>query len=291
MTLVTVIKTQSKEEFIVKQVRYPEQLNIFEERSLPVTFWDYLTPAPIFTLHEVEQWFIDTLTELSDERGLKTFELKRVEIGSRIEIGVIPIIIYIKLSQSEGHLVDYLKYAFLKKVNEELLGRIHSSFSEIKVELRCELTEPVSMVYCELKTVGKIKEENIMKQLPEIKKIIHSGDYTHIMWADGTKTSVKKAEDMPYDAYSAFAQAVVKKLFGSTEKAKFEHELRQHSEKEQKKILADKESRRAKQQKAEKKKIDRELKRQEKELAEKEEQVKATRAKRQSMFKRSGESM
>lgn len=290
MTLVTVIKTQSKEEFIVKQVRYPEQFNIFEERSLPISHGDYLTPAPFLTLHEVEQWFIDTLTELSDERGLKTFELKRVEIGTRTEIGVIPIIIHIQLSKSEGHLVGYLKYEFLKKVNEELLGRIHS-FSEIKVELRCGLTEPVSMVYCELKTSDKIKEENTMKQLPEIKKIIHSGDYTHIMWADGTKTSVKKAEDMPYDAYSAFAQAVVKKLFGSTEKAKFEHELRQHSEKEQKKILTEKESRRAKQQKAEKKKIDRELKRQEKELAEKEEQVKATRAKRQSMFKRSGESM
>ena len=31
-----------------------------------------------------------------------------------------------------------------------------------------------------------------MKQLPEIKKIIHSGDYTHIIWADDSKTSVKK---------------------------------------------------------------------------------------------------
>lgn len=92
---------------------------------------------------------------------------------------------------------------------------------------------------------------------------------------------------MPYDAYSAFAQAVVKKLFGSTEKAKFEHELRQHSEKEQKKILAEKEARRAKQQKAEKKKLDKELAKQERELKEKTEQVQATRAKRQSMFKRS----
>lgn len=254
------------------------------------------TESSMQSFHSIkglEHWLRSTLQDIADEAALSTFNLMDIVTGDLnfdCNGRSISVVIYVKVSKSEAHKVNFVLKDFELKVTHSIMNK-PCFVNFIDLQFKVELTEPVSMIYCELKTAGKIKEENIMKQLPEIKKIIHSGDYTHIMWADGTKTSVKKAEDMPYDAYSAFAQAVVKKLFGSTEKAKFEHELRQHSEKEQKKILAEKESRRAKQQKAEKKKIDRDLKRQEKELAEKEEQVKATRAKRQSMFKRSGESM
>lgn len=233
----------------------------------------------------IENWIKNTLQDVADELSLRTFNFKQVFINEDYYKRAFNVIVYFTVSESEAHILKHALPGF-KQQALQLIGCV-CPFNIINIQFKCELTEPVSMVYCELKKAGKIKEEENMKQLPEIKKIIHSGDYTHIIWADDSKTSVKKAEDMPYDAYSAFAQAVVKKLFGSTEKAKFEHELRQHSEKEQKKILAEKEARRAKQQKAEKKKIDRELKRQEQELAEKEKQVKATRAKRQSMFKRS----
>ena len=238
----------------------------------------------LHTKEGIANWIKNTLQDVADESHLRTFNFKQVSIKETCYNNVF-IIVYFTVSKSEAHILNHVLHGF-KQQALQLIGRI-CPFNNIDIQFKCELTEPVSMVYCELKKAGKIKEEENMKQLPEIKKIIHSGDYTHIIWADDSKTSVKKAEDMPYDAYSAFAQAVVKKLFGSTEKAKFEHELRQHSEKEQKKILTEKEARRAKQQKAEKKKIDRELKRQEQELAEKEKQVKATRAKRQSMFKRS----
>ena len=239
----------------------------------------------LHTKEGIANWIKNTLQDVADESHLRTFNFKQVSIKETCYNNVFTIIVYFTVSKSEAHILNHVLHGF-KQQALQLIGRI-CPFNIIDIQFKCELTEPVSMVYCELKKAGKIKEEENMKQLPEIKKIIHSGDYTHIIWADDSKTSVKKAEDMPYDAYSAFAQAVVKKLFGSTEKAKFEHELRQHSEKEQKKILTEKEARRAKQQKAEKKKIDRELKRQEQELAEKEKQVKATRAKRQSMFKRS----
>ena len=233
----------------------------------------------------IENWIKNTLQDVADELSLRTFNFKQVFTNEDYYKRAFNVIVYFTVSKSEAHILNHALREF-KQQALQLIGRV-CPFNIIDIQFKCELTEPVSMVYCELKKAGKIKEEENMKQLPEIKKIIHSGDYTHIIWADDSKTSVKKAEDMPYDAYSAFAQAVVKKLYGSTEKAKFEHELRQHSEKEQKKILTEKEARRAKQQKAEKKKIDRELKRQEQELAEKEKQVKATRAKRQSMFKRS----
>lgn len=236
------------------------------------------------TKEGIENWIKNTLQDVADELSLRTFNFKQVFTNEDYYKRAFNVIVYFTVSKSEVHILNHALLGFQQAL--QLIGRI-CPINNIDIQFKCELTEPVSMGYCELKKAGKIKEEENMKQLPEIKKIIHSGDYTHIIWADDSKTSVKKAEDMPYDAYSAFAQAVVKKLYGSTEKAKFEHELRQHSEKEQKKILTEKEARRARQQKAEKKKIDRELKRQEQELAEKEKQVKATRAKRQSMFKRS----
>lgn len=240
----------------------------------------------LHTREGITNWIKNTLQDIADESHLRTFNLTEASIEETYYNNAFSIIVYFTVSKSEVHILNHILLRFKQQALQQLIG-CACPFNITDIQFKCLLTEPVSMVYCELKKAGKIKEEENMKQLPEIKKIIHSGDYTHIIWADGSKTSVKKAEDMPYDAYSAFAQAVVKKLYGSTEKAKFEHELRQHSEKEQKKILAEKEARRAKQQKAEKKKIDRELKRQEQELAEKEKQVKATRAKRQSMFKRS----
>lgn len=258
------------------------------ENTRMITATDVSKNIAFVKLHTKEgiaNWIKNTLQDVADESHLRTFNFKQVSIGETCYNNAFTIIVYFTVSKSEAHILNHALHGF-KQQALQLIG-CACPFNIIDIQFKCELTEPVSMVYCELKKAGKIKEEENMKQLPEIKKIIHSGDYTHIIWADGSKTSVKKAEDMPYDAYSAFAQAIVKKLYGSTEKAKFEHELRQHSEKEQKKILAEKEARRAKQQKAEKKKIDRELKRQEQELAEKEKQVKATRAKRQSMFKRS----
>lgn len=211
----------------------------------------------LHTKEDITNWIKNTLQDIVDESHLRTFNFTEVSIEETYYNNVFNIIIYFTVSKSEAHILNHILHGF----KQQALQRIGCAcpFNIIDIQFKCLLTEPVSMVYCELKKAGKIKEEENMKQLPEIKKIIHSGDYTHIIWADDSKTSVKKEEDMPYDAYSAFAQAVVKKLFGSTEKAKFEHELRQHSEKEQKKILAEKEARRAKQQRAEKKKLDKEL--------------------------------
>lgn len=239
----------------------------------------------LHTKESIANWIKNTLQDIADESHLRTFNFKQVFINEDYYKRAFNVIVYFMVSKSEAHILNHALHGF-KQQALQLIG-CACPFNIIDIQFKCELTEPISKVYCELKKAGKIKEEENMKQLPEIKKIIHSGDYTHIIWADNSKTSVKKAEDMPYDAYSAFAQAVVKKLYGSTDKAKFEHELRQHSEKEQKKILAEKEARRAKQQKAEKKKLDKELAKQERELKEKTEQVQATRAKRQSMFKRS----
>ena len=47
------------------------------------------------------------------------------------------------------------------------------------------------------------------------KKILKNGDYMTVLWADGTKTIVKRAEDEPESDYAAFTAALGIKAYGS----------------------------------------------------------------------------
>lgn len=56
--------------------------------------------------------------------------------------------------------------------------------------------------------------------VPEIVKISHPNRATVVHWADGTTTSVRLMDGESYDCYAAFCACVVKKLYGSTSRAK-----------------------------------------------------------------------
>lgn len=47
------------------------------------------------------------------------------------------------------------------------------------------------------------------------KRILKNGDYMTVLWADGTKTIVKRAPDEPHSDYAAFTAALGIKCFGS----------------------------------------------------------------------------
>lgn len=49
-----------------------------------------------------------------------------------------------------------------------------------------------------------------------IKKVIFNNPATIVIWADGTKTVVKKSEDDDWDPEKGLAMAIVKRYFGST---------------------------------------------------------------------------
>ena len=51
-------------------------------------------------------------------------------------------------------------------------------------------------------------------------RIIYSGPKTVVFWPDGTKTIVSLMDGDEHDEYGAFCAAIVKKMFGSTHKAK-----------------------------------------------------------------------
>lgn len=56
--------------------------------------------------------------------------------------------------------------------------------------------------------------------IPDIDHVVFSGPATIVFWADGTKTVVKCSENEDYERYAGFAAACMKKMFGSTSRAK-----------------------------------------------------------------------
>lgn len=56
--------------------------------------------------------------------------------------------------------------------------------------------------------------------IPEINRVVFSGPATVVFWEDGTKTVVKCMEGEKFERYAGFAAACMKKMFGSTSRAK-----------------------------------------------------------------------
>ena len=54
--------------------------------------------------------------------------------------------------------------------------------------------------------------------MSEPKKIIRSGEYTTVLWKDGTKTIVKRMPGSEDSDYSAFTAALAKKVYGTNSK-------------------------------------------------------------------------
>ena len=63
-------------------------------------------------------------------------------------------------------------------------------------------------------------ENETMWGIPDIDRVIFNPPATVICWEDGSKTVVKCAEGQLFDRYAGFSAAVMKRLFGSTARAK-----------------------------------------------------------------------
>lgn len=61
----------------------------------------------------------------------------------------------------------------------------------------------------------KIQEYKFIKRFTKIKHIMKNGDYTTVLWADGSKTIVKRAKGEKDDSETALAYALLKKLNGN----------------------------------------------------------------------------
>lgn len=96
-------------------------------------------------------------------------------------------------------------------VETEKLTREHNS-------LQCAL-EPPRHVPCRISyniDKGTLKLSPISEL--KVKEILSNGPATIVFWNDGTKTVVKREIDDEDDLYDAVANALAKKIFGSTSK-------------------------------------------------------------------------
>ena len=66
----------------------------------------------------------------------------------------------------------------------------------------------------------KYLREKLKKSQPAVKRILKNGDYMTVLWEDGTKTIVKRAEDEPASDYAAFTAALGIKVFGTNSELK-----------------------------------------------------------------------
>ena len=78
--------------------------------------------------------------------------------------------------------------------------------------------------YCHERTakgiaMNKVKELEAkikaQKPIPKVKRILKNGDYMTVLWDDGDKTIVKRAEDEAESDYAAFTAALGIKVYGS----------------------------------------------------------------------------
>ena len=56
--------------------------------------------------------------------------------------------------------------------------------------------------------------------IPDVERVIFNPPATVVFWMDGTKTVVKAMEGEKFEKYAGFAMACMKKMFGSTGRAK-----------------------------------------------------------------------
>ena len=62
--------------------------------------------------------------------------------------------------------------------------------------------------------------ENLMWGIPDVRRVIFNPPATIVFWDDGTKTVVKAMDGEKFERYAGFAMACMKKMFGSTSRAK-----------------------------------------------------------------------
>lgn len=82
------------------------------------------------------------------------------------------------------------------------------------------------------KMVKEIQKYQTLHSVTKINHIMKNGDYTTVLWADGTKTIVKKATDEKDDPEMALAYALLKKIKGNNAS-----EVRRYFEEAEKKTI------------------------------------------------------
>lgn len=86
---------------------------------------------------------------------------------------------------------------------------------------------------CTIPTISFTRDYSVKwvdppKKVPEVDRIIYSGNKTIVIWKDKTKTIVACSEGETYDEFDGFTAALAKKIYGSTCAVK--REIKKHKQ-------------------------------------------------------------
>lgn len=93
-------------------------------------------------------------------------------------------------------------------------------FSEEPCDGKCDECTYTYGCDCELEAVIDEYDEPDCWGIPDIDRVVFSEPATIVFWTDGTKTVVKCMPGEKFEKYAGFMAACMKKMFGSTSRAK-----------------------------------------------------------------------
>ena len=105
-------------------------------------------------------------------------------------------------------------------IETEKLTRDHNSLQHVNCLCTTAIAPSRIVRYTEYNIAMVDKGSRDLRAISELKvnKILSNGPATIVFWNDGTKTVVKREIDDEDDLYDAVANALAKKIFGSTSK-------------------------------------------------------------------------
>lgn len=130
------------------------------------------------------------------------------------------------INEIESALSDYFEYPLhISHIDSFLNSSGPSDIGDIKFEVYCSLkSKKEEIPFCEEDCsecdLCEDEEEKFFFGIPDVEYIIFNDPATIVFWDDGTKTVVKVMEGEKFEKYAGFAMACMKKMFGSTSRAK-----------------------------------------------------------------------
>ena len=116
-------------------------------------------------------------------------------------------------------ILDEARIGPWKKTSTGEEGMLYCFTSDVDAEIELNRGYLKDLLKAVVQAYDELVEEYMNSMfIPEVDRILRSGDATIVFWKDGTKTVVKRASDEADSDYIAFTAALGKKIYGSNSK-------------------------------------------------------------------------
>lgn len=111
-----------------------------------------------------------------------------------------------------AHNCEPIQVALRRMMDQAIAAAVYGEFNSRGAQKAPEKEPP--------KPIKPEEKKPAPVELSKPERVVFSGPKTILFWPDGTKTMVSLMEGQEHDEYGAFCAAFLKKMFGSTHKAK-----------------------------------------------------------------------